>query len=284
MSQQDRSWRGRALSAGRIVTSAGAAALIAAVLSADASAQLPAPARPPKTSADAPKATAQPALPAARVIVDRHLAAIGGREAVLSHSSTVAKGKLSMPKAGMEGSLEVYGAKPNKSLLKITLGGVGEVTEGFDGVRGWSFSPMTGPMLLDGKQLEEKRFDSEFHSELRDKDRYVSMTTMEQTDFEGRPCYKVKFVRKSGGEDIEFYDVATGLKAGSITTRETHMGTVTGTTVEADYRKFGNLLQPTTIKSQIGLVEQVITITSVEYDTVPASVFEMPPAIKALVK
>lgn len=284
MSQQDRSWRGLALSAGRIVTSAGAAVLIAAVLSADASAQLPAPARPPKTSADAPKATAQSALPAARVIVDRHLAAIGGREAVLSHSSTVAKGKLSMPKAGMEGSLEVYGAKPNKSLLKITLGGVGEVTEGFDGVRGWSFSPMTGPMLLDGKQLEEKRFDSEFHSELRDKDRYVSMTTMEQTDFEGRPCYKVKFVRKSGGEDIEFYDVATGLKAGSITTRETHMGTVTGTTVEADYRKFGNLLQPTTIRSQIGLVEQVITITSVEYDTVPASVFEMPPAIKALVK
>ena len=284
MSQQDRSWRGRALSAGRIVTSAGAAALIAAVLSADASAQLPAPARPPKTSADAPKATAQPALPAARVIVDRHLAAIGGREAVLSHSSTLAKGKLSMPKAGMEGSLEVYGAKPNKSLLKITLGGVGEVTEGFDGVRGWSFSPMTGPMLLDGKQLEEKRFDSEFHSELRDKDRYVSMTTLEQTDFEGRPCYKVQLVRKTGGEDIEFYDVATGLKAGSITTRETHMGTVTGTTVEADYRKFGNLLQPTTIKSQIGLVEQVITITSVEYDTVPASVFEMPPAIKALVK
>jgi hypothetical protein len=284
MSQQDHSWRGRALSAGRIVTSAGAAALIAAVLSADAAAQLPAPARPPKTSADALKAMAQPALPAARAIVDRHVAAIAGREAVLSHSSTVAKGKLSMPKAGMEGSLEVYGAKPNKSLLKIMLGGVGEVTEGFDGVRGWSFSPMTGPMLLDGKQLEEKRFDSEFHSELRDKERYVSMTTMEQTDFEGRPCYKVKFVRKSGGEDIEFYDVATGLKAGSITTRETHMGTVTGTTVEADYRKFGNLLQPTTIRSQIGLVEQVITITSVEYDTVPASVFEMPPAIKALVK
>jgi hypothetical protein len=284
MSQQDRSWRGRALSAGCILTSAGAAAaLIAAVMSADASAQ-PATAPPPKTSADAPKATAQEPLPSARVIVDRHLAAIGGREAVLSHSSTVAKGKLSMPKAGMEGSLEIYGARPNKSLLKITLGGVGEVTEGFDGVRGWSFSPMTGPMLLDGKQLEEKRFDSEFHSELRDKDRYVSMTTMEQTDFEGRPCYKVKFVRKSGGEDIEFYDVATGLKAGSITTRETHMGTVTGTTVEADYRKFGNLLQPTTIKSQIGLVEQVITITSIEYDTVPASVFEMPPAIKALVK
>lgn len=283
MSQQDRFWRGRALSAGRTLVSVCVVTLTAVSLTVAVSAQLPAP-TPPKTSPDVPKALPKAGLPPARTILDRHLAAIGGRKAVLSHTSTVAKGKLSMPKAGMEGTLEIYGATPNKSLLKITLGGVGEVNEGFDGTRGWSFSPMTGPMLLDGKQLEEKRFDSEFHSELRDDGRYVSMSTLEQADFEGRPCYKVKLVRKSGGEDIEFYDVATGLKAGSITTRETHMGRVTGTTVETDYRKFGNLLQPTTIKSQIGMVEQVITITSVEYDTVPASVFELPPAIKALVK
>ena len=91
-------------------------------------------------------------------------------------------------------------------------------------------------------------------------------------------------MRKTGGEDIEFYDVATGLKAGSITTRETPMGTVTGTTVESDYRKFGNLLQPTTVRSQIGGLQQVITITAVEYDNVPPSVFELPAGIKALLK
>ena len=129
---------------------------------------------------------------------------------------------------------------------------------------------MTGPMLLEGRQLEEKRFDSEFYSELRSESRYASVTTLEQVDFEGRPCYKVRLVRKTGGEDIEFYDVATGLKAGSITTRETQMGTVTGTTVESDYRKFGNLLQPTKVVSHIGGLEQVITISSIEYDRVAA--------------
>jgi hypothetical protein len=143
---------------------------------------------------------------------------------------------------------------------------------------------MTGPMLLEGKQLAEKRFDAEFHSELRPDDRYVSLTTIEKVDFEGRPCYKVRLVRKTGDEDIEFYDVATGLKAGSITTRETQMGTVTGTTVESEYKKFGNLLQPTLVKSQVGGLQQVITITAVEYDKVPASVFELPAGIKALLK
>jgi hypothetical protein len=254
-------------------------------LAAVTPAQTSAPPRPQKTQPDtAAKAPAATALPSARSILDRHLAAIGGRAAVLSHSSTSAKGTLAMPKAGMTGNLEIYGAKPNKSVVKITLAGIGVVTEGFDGVHAWSVSPMTGPMLLDGKQLEEKKFDSDFHSELRDDSRYSSIKTLEQTDFEGRACYKVQLVRKTGGTDIEFYDVATGLKAGSMTSRETHMGTVSGTTVESDYRKFGNLLQPTTIRSQISGVEQVITITSVEYDTVPPSAFDLPVEIKALVK
>lgn len=251
------------------------------------SAQFPPPARPLKTGAQAPapKSPDAPAqLPSARSILDKHLAAIGGRQAVLSHKSTHATGTLSMPAAGVTGAVDIYGAHPNRTLLKVSLGGVGEVLEGFDGTHGWSISPMTGPMLLEGKQLEEKRFDSEFHGELRGDDRYVSLTTLERVDFEGRSCYKVRLVRKTGGEDIEFYDVATGLKAGSITSRETQMGRVTGTTVETDYKKFGNLLQPTTVRSQVGGLQQLITISSVDYDNVPASTFDLPAGIKALLK
>ena len=143
---------------------------------------------------------------------------------------------------------------------------------------------MTGPMVLDGKRLAEKRFDAEFHSELRSDERYASMTTLEQTEFEGRQCYKLRLVRKSGGEDVEFYDVQTGLKAGTIATRETQMGPMSGTTVETDYRKFGNLLHATTVRSTLGGQQQIITITSIEFDNVPASVFEPPASIKALLK
>ena len=272
----------------RGLTAAFVAAGVLGMAVASLSAQFPPPARPPKVGSQPPSAKSQEAkpaqLPAARAILDKHVAAIGGRQAVLSHKSTHATGTLSMPAAGVTGAVDVYGAQPNRTLLKVTLAGVGEVIEGFDGTHGWSISPMTGPMLLEGKQLEEKRFDSEFHSELRTEDRYVSLTTLEQADFEGRSCYKVRLVRKTGGEDIEFYDVATGLKAGSITTRETQMGTVTGTTVETDYKKFGNLLQPTTVRSQVGGLQQVITITAVDYDNVPASIFDLPPGIKALLK
>ena len=110
------------------------------------------------------------------------------------------------------------------------------------------------------------------------------MTTLEEVDFEGRRCYKVRLARKTGGEDIEFYDVATGLRAGRIATRETLLGPVTSTMVLTDYKRVGNLVQPTTLRTQGGGVVQVIRISWTEYDRVPASIFELPPPIVALLR
>ena len=110
------------------------------------------------------------------------------------------------------------------------------------------------------------------------------MTTVEKTTFEGRPAYKVRLVKKSGAEDFQFYDVETGLKAGTLTTRTTPMGTISGTTVETDYKKFGNMLVPTTIRQTVMGVQQVITVSSVTYDKVPAEAFTPPAAIQALLK
>jgi hypothetical protein len=284
--QQDRSRSGRAPSATRVgpLNTVAVAVLFGVALSSTTHAQFPPPARPPKV-APAPAAQ-KPAgdLPSARSVLDRHLTAIGGRQAVLSHKSAYVKGTLTTPAAGIDGTLEVFGAAPNKSLLKLSIGGVGEVVEGFDGVHGWGLSPMTGPMLLEGKQLEDRRYEAEFHSELRPDSRYSSMTTVEQTDFDGRQCYKVRLVRKNGSEETEFYDVQTGLKAGSVTSRETPMGTMTATVTVKEYRKFGNLLQAATILQKVGPMDQIIKIDTFEYDAVPASVFDPPLEIKALLK
>jgi len=240
-------------------------------------------AQTPQTAAPQSAAAASANLPAARQIVDRHLEAIGGRVALLAHSSSHTTGSVQIPGAGMTGTFEAFAAKPDKMLVRMSLGGIGETQEGFNGTIGWSINSMTGPTVLQGKELSEKKFDADFYGELTG-ERYDSMTTVERTTFDGRPCYKVRLVRKGGGEDFAFYDVATGLKAGSITSRESPMGTVTPTTIETDYKKFGNLMQPTMIKMSVMGVETVMTVSSVEYDKVDASVFEPPAAIKALAK
>jgi hypothetical protein len=192
---------------------------------------------------------------------------------------------MTMSGAGITGVVDVYSAKPDKSLLKIDLGGIGVVYEAFDGVNGWSVSPMTGPMLTpQGKELEDKRFDSDFYGDLHQEGRYVSMKTLEKTVFEGRPCYKLSLVRKIGGEDIEYYDAETGLQAGAVRTRETQMGAIPVTSIQSDYEKFGNILVPTTLKQTAMGVDQVVKVTSVEFDNVPPSTFDPPAQIKALIK
>jgi hypothetical protein len=240
----------------------------------------------PGQSAAPPAPQAQPAakLPSAREVFDKHVKAIGGREAVMAHTSSHATGSIEIPSAGLKGTLEVFGAKPNSSLMRVSLPGVGDIQEGFDGTIGWSMSPMTGPSLLQGKQLEQRKLDSDFYSEVQPEGRYESTTVVEQTMFEGRPCYKVRLVRRGGEEDFQFYDVETGLKAGSITTRETPMGSVTGTTVEGEYKKFGDVLQPSRMTQTVMGVQQVMSIESIEYDKVDPSVFLPPAPIKAMIK
>jgi hypothetical protein len=224
-------------------------------------------------------------LPAARSIIDKHIKAVGGREAVLSHKSQHATGTFSVAASGMSGTFEMFGAtNPDRILLKVSMPGVGDIANGFDGAHGWSINPMTGPMLQQGKELEQAKLDADFYNELRDPKKYPTIKTVGKVDFEGRPCYKVSLTRTDGVEDFDFYDAATGLRAGSINTRETPMGTVTTTVVEGDYKKFGNVLQATTVTQRTMGIEQKITLQTLEYDKVDASIFEPPAEIKALIK
>jgi hypothetical protein len=240
---------------------------------------------PLSAQAPATAAKAAPAgLPDARTIIDRHVKAIGGRDAVLAHKSMHGTGTLSVPAQGMNGTIEVFGAVPNLQVVKVTIGGQGDIIEGFDGSHGWSMNQITGPSLKVGKELDQAKLDADFYSELRDPKNYPEVKTLEKLTFDGRPCYKVSLKRIDGSTDIDYYDAETGLRAGSENTRETQMGVVTQTSIEGGYKKFGKLLQATSVKVKALGLEQVIVLDTVEYDTVPASAFEPPPAIKALIK
>src|SRR4051794_38141471 len=91
-------------------------------------AQKPAPAQTPAPAPAAPGQAAAPKaaeLPAARSIVDRHIKAVGGREAILSHTSQHATGTFTVPAQGLTGSVEIFGAaNPNRAALKVNVPGL----------------------------------------------------------------------------------------------------------------------------------------------------------------
>lgn len=252
-------------------------ATLAALLSVSLYAQAPAKA-PAKAAAGA-----EAELPDARSIVDRHIKAIGGREAVLAHKSMHASGTMSVPSSGISGPIDVYGLAPDRVLVKASIPGIGDIADGYDGAHAWSINPMTGPTLKSGKELEQTKLDADFYSELRDPKKYT-MTTVAKTSFDGRECYKVSVKRADGSEDFDFYDAVTGLRAGSINTRETQMGTMTMSNTEGGYKQFGKLTQATVLTQKIMGIEQKITLETVEFDTVDPTVFDPPAVIKALIK
>lgn len=251
-------------------------AALAVLLVAPAYAQAPARTAPQ---------TAVETLPDGRALIDKHVKAIGGRHALLGHKSLHVKGTMSVAATGINAPIEISAAaNPDRTIMKTSVAGIGEIMEGFDGSHGWTVNPMTGPMLKVNKELQQAKLDADFYSDLRDPKKYVSVKTVEKTTFEGRPVYKVALSRIDGAEDVDFYDAETGLRAGGIITRESPMGTMTVTSVVRDYKKFGNVLVPTSQTQKVMGVEQVLKVTSVEFDKVDPAVFTPPDAIKALIK
>lgn len=100
--------------------------------------------------------------------------------------------------------------------------------------------------------------------------------------FEGRPCYKLNVVTTAGAAMTKFFDTKTGWEAGSILSVDAPQGKVTMTVVAADYWQFGGLLWPTKITRKTAGIQEALTITAVEYDRVPDSIFDPPAKVKAL--
>ena len=230
----------------------------------------------------APAAVGQDALPAAKELYARYLDAIGGRAALSRHESSHITGTFAIPAQGISAPLEVFSAAPTLMLVSIEIPGFGLVRSGSDGETFWTVNPAVGPMILEGTMLEQTRQQSDFYGQLHPEQYVASSETVERTEFEGSPSFKVKVVTKWDEEYFEFYAVDSGLLVGSIRTQESPMGGVEAVTLLADYKDFGGIMMPTKVVQRVMGMEQVMTTDSVVYDAVDPAVFALPDEIKTL--
>ena len=232
--------------------------------------------------AKAAEEKAAEALPSAKDVLERYAKAIGGKDEFMKHDSQHALGTVQMKAQGISGKLEVWAARPNKMLMKMSVPGVGDFDTGFDGKVAWMSSALTGPMLLEGKMGAEVATQADFNRSLHDPADYTKMEVLGTQEFHGEPCYKLKLVHRTGAESTEFYSQKTGLQRGVIATQESPLGPVTSTTLITDYKKFGDLLMQSRISQKAAGVETVMTMDEVDFNQVDPKVFELPPDVKAL--
>jgi len=240
-------------------------------------------AQEPAPAAEPPAATES--LPSAREIIDRFVEAIGGEDAIRKPTQRIVTGRMEMPAQGISADLEFRQMAPDKFAVRADIPGMGAVLSGYDGEVGWTISAMTGPMLLEGKMLSQTERQADFYAALHDPSRYRSMETVARTEFEGAPCYKVKLVTTDGDEIVEYYDVDTGLMAGTEITQETPTGPMPVTATTGEYREFHGIKVATRSVQRMGPgMEQVVILTDVRSTGVQESDFDLPDEIRALIE
>jgi hypothetical protein len=239
----------------------------------------------PTTTAQSATMTTSIGLPAARTLIDRYVKAIGGREAVMRHSTIRYVGTFEMPAAGVKGDLSLVQAAPDRMAMTMNIPGMGQMLTGYNGTIGWAVNPMQGPRVLEGAELDQLRDQAGPSAMLRSSDRIRSAETVELTTLGGQSCYKVKITFTTGRESYDCYSPETGLLVGMVQRQESPMGSVEVTTVVSDWKEFGGLKVPTLARAQMMGQEMIQTVDHLEFDR-PEDVkaLEVPEAVKPLVK
>lgn len=226
-------------------------------------------------------AAQDPSLPPAQALIDRHVQAIGGREAILKHSALTTE--IEMQMGPMTLTMKSAMAAPNRVATTVELPGMGATRSGFDGTVAWQVSPVSGPMLLEGAALEQARERADFYGPLNYGEIYESMETVERTETYGSPCYRVKLVSHSGREAWQCFDVESGLAVAMGGVQESPMGSMDVTALLGEYREFGGVRMATRTTTTMMGQPVVMTVKSVTHGPVDPSVFDLPPEIRALV-
>ena len=214
----------------------------------------------------------------------RHDSLVGGRAALDTHTSVRITGWFAIPVMALDAPLEILKRKPNRYVLRTSLGQMGDLMSGYDGANAWAIQPGQGPTLLTGAQATQLSQQADFYGDLHDLTRFTSVETVDQTEFEGKRAYRVRMVRPNGDSVIEFFDVTTGLSLGATNSIGTPTGRVETTSVFTDYKEFSGLRVATRVVQRNPQFELIITVLTLEFDTVDEAAILPPESIRVLIK
>ena len=212
----------------------------------------------------------------AEQIIEKNIAATGGRAAYAMQKSLVMKGTLEMTAQGMKGSIVTYQKDPGKMLVVMTIPGVGDVKQGYDGKDAWAQDRMSGLRKLAGD--EKAAFIREANSSLlRWRAVYSAVKVTGLVKVGNRETYRVKFIPKVGPPATQYFDVKTFLVLREDIVQKSQAGSMAIQSTLSDYRSVGGVKMPfkTVMTTPVG--DMVVQLTQVEPNVaIPDSQFRVP--------
>jgi hypothetical protein len=240
-------------------------------------------------------------LPTPETLLQHHVDAIGGAAALREAQSLVFKGEVSLPFVKAQAPIDFLFQTPDRffcqftyhhaffGFLKVPFFARREAEAGYDGTNGWTVD-------FDRNVEALEATDEAFFRGLLDKfsplcfgRNFHLARTLDVERFADRDCYRVLIVFPFGEHAFEFYDVKSGLLAGTIYPFDTGDVLANVRTTYSDFRRVGQGLKlPFRIDLQVGDQRYSIQASEVRTDTtdvrVPASKFKSKPTPLPLLK
>lgn len=230
----------------------------------------------------APKATAEE-MPSPQELVERYIAASGGKENWEKIKSMEQTGTFSMPEMGLTGKLDVKMMAPDLNLTVINLPGIGEIRDGFNGTVGWTINPMTGPTIKEGDELIQARRQASMMGQMDPLANFESSKTVGKVTFNEMSCWQIDAMGEDGTSKL-YFAVESGQICGMSMTADTPQGKIEVVMKTTDLKKFGDLnLNSKTSVSAMGTTQEIV-ITAISFEPIDPAVFKLPPAIATMVK
>ncbi len=233
---------------------------------ASASSATSTPAAAP-ASAAAPAPAAPPAkLRAPEEILADAVKATGGAAAWNAHKTAHYKVETTLQGMGMGGTGERYQTRGDKSLMTMTMAGLGVVREGTNGKVAWTEDPVLGIRYLDGVEAEQTRIASSWNADMHAGELFAKLEAATEPGPDGAPLECVVATPKLGSPLRSCYDAKTHLQVSQSGVRAGPQGDMPFRAIIREWRDIAGVKIPFESNTQLGPITTLDRVTSVTFD------------------
>ncbi len=202
--------------------------------------------------------------PTVQEILAKYVQAIGGKAANEKIKSRTSKGTIELMPMGVKGTIEGFAAAPDKSLTKMSLAGVGEIVEAYDGKTAWSVNPISGNRDKQGVELAQTALSYNFYRDINLDKLYQKMELKGVEKVGADDAYVIVATRGDLPSETFYFNTKTGLLVRQDMTLETPEGKTTTKNFFEDFRDVDGVKIPFKSRSVLPQFEAITILTEVK--------------------
>ena len=208
----------------------------------------------------------------ALAVVDKLIAAMGGRKVLESIKDTTISGTAEIVQFGITVPITLYQKEPNKMRMDITIAEANmTIIQAFDGQKGWYTNPQSGATeeMPDFMAKDMARQAGQNQAILYPQKSNVTFALKPKAAIEGKDYIVLEQTQADGHKTTFYLDPDTYLPYKTETrTLDQNGAEVDSTTFSTNYQKVGGTMVPYSVRVvQNGADAQRMTVTAVTYNT-----------------